>query len=89
MFVDKGGLYFSPELVGLSGDGTRVTVRSGNATLYSLDEHGSFRSKLSLPTDPVKHAAPSIRECYTSADGHYLLILRGDGVLSLYRTVAA
>lgn len=89
MFIDKGGLYFSPELVGLSADGTRVTVRSGNTTLYSLDEHGSFRSKLSLPVDPVKHTSPSIRECYTSTDGHYLLILRGDGVLSLYRTVAA
>lgn len=89
LFREKGGLYFSPELVALSQDGGRVTVQSGRSIFYTLDGHGNFRTKLALPDDPRTHMPPTVRDCQASTDGQYLLVVRGDGQISLFRAVSA
>lgn len=88
VFGDRGGLYFSPELVALSADGSRITVQSGPGTIFTLDRRGSFKSKLTLPKNAVTGVAPTIRECIATSDGRFLLLIRGDGQITLYRAVA-
>ena len=84
-FPDKGGLYFAPQLIALSADGRRITVRDNGGYIWTLDERGRMLSRFRLPLDPATGAAPTIRETLATDDGTSLLIRRGDGQLSLYR----
>jgi outer membrane protein assembly factor BamB len=88
VFGDRGGLYFSPELVAVSADGSRITVQSGPSTLFTLDARGNFKWKLTLPKNPTTQAPPTIRECIATSNGQFLLLVRGDGQITLYKAVA-
>lgn len=88
VFRDRGGLYFAPELVAVSADGSRISVQSGPNTIFTLDRRGNFKSKLTLPKKPATGISPTIRECVATSDGRYLLVIRGDGQITLYRAVA-
>jgi hypothetical protein len=88
VFGDRGGLYFSPELVAVSADGSRITVQSGPSTLFTLDKRGSFKSKLTLDKNPKTKVAPTIRETIATSNGRFLLLVRGDGQITLYKAVA-
>ncbi|MBD0276295.1 MAG: hypothetical protein ICV73_30775 [Acetobacteraceae bacterium] len=82
---EKGKLFFSPRLVALSRDGSRLTVTDGGDTIYTLDARGHFLSKLHLPAHPGTGIVPGIREVIASEDGGWLLIHRGDGQITLLR----
>jgi len=89
LFADKGSALFRPQLLALSGDGARLTVYGGAGTLYTLDTHGNFLSKLRLPTDPETGDPPTVRDSVPSPDGRYLLLWRGDGQISLFKATAS
>ncbi len=82
---EKGGVYFSPELVALSSDGRRLTVTDGASTLYTLDAGGRILSYLRLPPNPKTGARPAIREAIATPDGEHLLVRRGDGQITLLK----
>lgn len=82
---EKGGLFFSPQLVALSAMGERLTVMDRGSILYTLDTDGVFISKLRLPVNPKTDAPPTIREVVAAEDGAYLLIRRGDGQITLLK----
>ena len=85
-FSDKGGLFFAPELVALSSDGTRLTVRDKSGYFYTLDDRGHMVGRVRLPLDPDTGLPPTIRETQTSRDGKTLLIVRGDGQMTLLQS---
>jgi outer membrane protein assembly factor BamB len=89
VFGDRGGLYFSPELVAVSTDGSRITVQSGPSTLFTLDKRGNFKSKLTLPKNEATNVSPTIRECIPTHDGRFLLVVRGDGQITFYKAIAS
>ncbi|MBC8104691.1 MAG: hypothetical protein H7Z41_19120 [Cytophagales bacterium] len=89
VFGDRGGIYFSPELAALSANGSRITVQSGPSTLFTLDNRGRFKSKLTLPKDPVTGQPLQIRRCVATEDGRFLLMIRGDGLMTLYKATAS
>ncbi|MDQ2799335.1 MAG: WD40 repeat domain-containing protein, partial [Armatimonadota bacterium] len=74
---EKGGLLFSPSLVGLAPDGKRITISDGQNTLYTLNDEGRIMAHTAL--------GGAIRDTRPSADGRFLLVYTGDGVLSLLR----
>jgi hypothetical protein len=82
---EKGGLFFSPDLVALSANGARLTVTDGVNTLYTLDAKGHIVSHLRLPANPKTGARPTIRETVATQDGAYLLVRRGDGQITLLK----
>lgn len=82
---EKGGLFFSPELVALAPNGARLTVTDGVNTLYTLDARGKIVSRLRLPVDPKTGAPPTIRESVATTSGAFLLIQRGDGQITLLK----
>ena len=85
---DRGSSYFSPELVAVSSDGSRITVQDGPSTLFTLDSRGNIKSKLTLPKNPATHILPTIRECVATGNGRFLLLLRGDGQVTFYRAAS-
>ena len=85
-FSDKGGLFFAPELVALSSDGTLLTVRDKSGYLYTLDDRGHMVGRVRLPADSNTGQPPTIRDTQTSRDGKTLLVLRGDGQISLFKS---
>ena len=74
---ERGGLLFSPGLVALSPDGSRILVSDGRRTLYALRRDGHIVSRYPLPG--------LLRQTALSADGRVLLVYTGAGTLSLYR----
>ena len=74
---EKGGLLFSPELVSVAADGHRVTVSDSRNTLYDLNDEGRI-------TAPYRFSG-TIRRTVTSADGRWLLVYTGDGLLNLLK----
>ncbi len=89
VFGERGGLYFSPELVAVSADGSRITVQSGPSTIFTLDRRGNFKSKLTLAKNVNTNTSPTIRECIATSNGRYLLLVRGDGQITYYKAVAS
>ena len=87
-FPEKGGLFFAPELVALSADGQRLTVRDSSGYLWTLDGRGHILSRVRLALDPKTGAPPKIDETIPSADGRFLLLRRGDGVITLFKATA-
>jgi hypothetical protein len=85
LFADKGGLFFSPELVALSAGGERITVKDGDGNLWTLDQSGRTVSRMRLPVDANTGKAPTIKETIATEDGSYLLLRRGDDQLTLYK----
>ena len=82
---EKGKLFFSPELVALSSTGARLTVTDGISTIYTLNARGRIVSHLRLPPNPKTGVRPIIRETIATQDGSYLLVRRGDGLLTLFK----
>jgi WD40 repeat protein len=82
LFEEKGGVFFSPELIGISADGTRVMVRDPQGTIWTLDNHGRTIARLTAPSK-----AGQLLRVLTTRDGNYMLLYRGDGTLSLYHVV--
>lgn len=74
---EKGGLLFSPSLIALAPDGKRLTVSDSRNTLYTLNDEGRIMAHTAL--------GGAIRDTRPSADGRFLLVYTGDGVLSLLR----
>jgi len=74
---EKGGLLFSPTLIALAPDGRRLTVSNGLSTLYTLNAEGRIMGHATLGS--------AIRDARPSADGRFLLVYSGDGLLSLMR----
>lgn len=86
-FPEKGGLFFAPQLVALSADGQRVTVRDDSGMLWTLDNKGRILSRVRLPLDPKTGAPPVVQETISSTDGSMLLVRRGDGQITLFKAV--
>lgn len=84
-FADKGSHFFAPELVALSADGERLTVRDEAGVLWTLNGRGHTIGRLRLPAPNGN--VPLLRETQTTPDGKYLLVHRGDGSLTLYQAV--
>ncbi len=84
-FADKGGIFFAPELVALSDDGTRLTVRDKSGYLHTMDERGRMVGRVRLAPNPGTSTPPTIQQTQTSRDGKTLLLLRGDGQMTLFR----
>lgn len=74
---EKGGLWFSPNLVAMAPDGSRVTVSDGQRMLYNVNASGRITS-----TYLFKGAA-AIRQTLSSPDGRFLLVYTSDGWLHL------
>lgn len=90
IFTEKGGLYFAPRLVCLSQDGTRMTVQDGERSLYTLDAQGKFLSKMRFAPDKASiDDVPTIKATNASEDGAYLLVWRGDGMLTLLKAATS
>jgi len=93
IFSDKGGLYFAPRLVCLSEDGARVTVLDGDRSLYTLDARGKFLSKLHFASDKAGNKSggdvPTIKATEASENGAFLLVWRGDGMLTLLKAASS
>ena len=85
-FADKGGMFFAPDLVSLSDDGTRLTVRDKSGYLHTLDERGHMVGRVRLAPNPGTTRPPTIQETQTSRDGKTLLVLRGDGQMTLFKS---
>ena len=73
---ERGDLLFSPTLIALSPDGSRIFVSDGRRTLYVLRRDGHILRRYPL--------SGSLRQTALSADGRVLLVYTGDGTLSLY-----
>ena len=83
LFEEKGGVFFAPELVGLSKDGTRLLVRDPQGTIWTLDSQGRTVARLTAPDK-----SGELRRVIPTRDGNFLLTYRGDGSLTLYRAMA-
>jgi hypothetical protein len=89
LYGEKGGVFFSPELVCLSADGARTTVEDAAGNIWTLDSHGRTVARLHPPSDPTTGAAPTIQQVTATEDGAYLLVYRTDGNLTLYKAAAS
>jgi hypothetical protein len=89
LFGEKGGVFFSPELVCLSADGARTTVKDAAGNIWTLDSHGRTIARLHAPTDPTTGATPTVRQIVATEGGAFLLVYRGDGNLTLYKAAAS
>jgi hypothetical protein len=89
LFNDKGGVFFSPELVCLSADGARITVRDAAGNIWTLDNRGRTVARLHPPADPATGATPALRQVAATENGAYLLVYRSDGSLTLYKAAAS
>jgi outer membrane protein assembly factor BamB len=85
-FEDRGGMYFSPEVVCLSATGDRLTVRDTNGTLWTLDRDGHTVARLRLPKSVASATPAAVREMVATEDGAYLLLYQADGQLSLLKS---
>lgn len=83
LFEEKGGVFFAPDLVGLSADGTRLMVRDPHGTLWTLDNKGRTIARL-----PFQGKTGQLSRVLTSQDGKYVLLYQSDGKLSLYHATA-
>ncbi|MDX1933907.1 MAG: hypothetical protein SFU56_15010 [Capsulimonadales bacterium] len=84
LFEEKGGIFFAPELIGISADGRRLTVRDPHGTIWTLDHRGRTIARL---TSAGK--SRQLLRALTTEDGRYLLLYHSDNTLSLYRAVAS
>jgi hypothetical protein len=86
-FEDRGGVYFSPEVVCLSANGDRLTVRDPSGMLWTLDRDGRTVARLRLPKDEKdKTSTPAIRDILATDDGAYLLVQRADNQITLLKS---
>jgi hypothetical protein len=84
LFGDKGGHFFEPELVCLSGDGQRLTVYDKEGNLWTLNREGRIVSRL-RPQANSTGKPIHIDDFFATADGQGLLLYRSDKTLTLYR----
>ena len=75
---EKGSLLFSPTLVSIAADGSRVTVSDGRNTLYDLNDEGRI-------TVPYRFERHHPRHRRSQPDGRWLLVYTGDGLLNLMK----
>lgn len=76
---EKGGRFLSPRLAAISAEGQRITVLDGDRALFVLDSQGNTRWRLAF-----ENPAPIV-ETFSSPDGTYLLLVRADDTLTLYK----
>lgn len=88
LFADKGGLFFSPDLVALSAGGERITVRDNSGTLWTLNNTGRTVSRMRLPLDAKTGKPPSVIDALATDDGAYLLLRRGDDKITFYKAAS-
>lgn len=86
-FEERGGIYFSPEVVCLSANGDRLTVRDQSGMLWTLDRDGRTVARLRLPKDEKdRTSTPAIRDILATDDGAYLLVQRADDQITLLKS---
>lgn len=88
LFADKGSALFKPIIAAVAADGSSLTVRSGDDTLFTLDRPGNFVAKFQVPSDVNTRRPVVIKQIQSSHDGRVLLLQRRDGQLTLLRTGA-
>jgi len=76
---EKGGRFLSPHLAAISAQGERITVLDGDRALFVLDSQGNTLWRL-----PFENPVPIV-ETLSSPDGTYLLLVRADHTLTLYK----
>jgi len=76
---EQGNLLFSPQLVALSPDGSRITVSDGQRSLYNINAQGRVTSSYTL------RGGGAIRQISATPDGRFVLVYTGSGMLSLFR----
>jgi len=72
---EKGGMIFAPHLIALAPDGQGLVISDGSQTLYRLNAQGRNTARIRLNA--------LIRQTIPSADGRFLLVYTGDGLLTL------
>ena len=86
LFSDMGGVFLSPRLVAVSPDGGRITVHDDRGYLWILDSRGRIHSRVPLSLDLMTSAPPTFLQTITTSDGKYLLVRRGDGQITLFKS---
>jgi len=76
---EQGNLLFSPQLVALAPDGSRITVSDGQRSLYNINAQGRVTSSYTLRDGGL------MRQISATPDGRYVLVYTGSGELSLFR----
>ncbi len=76
---EQGNLLFSPQLVALAPDGSRITVWDGQRSLYNMNAQGRVTSSYTL------RDGGAIRQISATPDGRFVLVYTGTGTLSLFR----
>ncbi len=83
VFADKGSALFKPRIAAIAADGSTITVRSGDDTLFTLDARGNFISQLHLTPDVRTGKSVVVEHTESSRDGKTLLLRRRDGQVTL------
>ena len=85
---DKGSRFFDPRVLAVSARGERITVCDGARGMTALDARGRTLSRrITLPVDPATGKPVSFRDTWATPDGRFLLVRRGDGQISLFKSV--
>lgn len=89
LFHDKGSAVFEPRLAAISVRGERITVLDGERGIMSLDRSGrTIARRIGLPGAKEGGKPAPVESVLATADGRRMVLVRGDGRITGYESVA-